>query len=172
MKQNPGQVDIVPPSEGFSFRNAEVRDLEFIYKLILEGAANGHFANAFLTPQGSKGLKLNLVSILTHKRRLDSDMPAYGVIYHEDGKSVGFIINTSIYDSKGTEIWMMAIHRSYRGSGCGSALLDEILRHMVGYNGLIMARCHPSSNIMYNMLVKRGFEHKDTGKEGTRILVK
>lgn len=166
------QVDVEPPSRGFSFRNGEAGDLEFIYKLILDGAASGHFSEAFLSKEGGKGLRINLLSILTRKQRLDSAKPAYGVIYHNDGEPVGFVINSAIIGNKGLEIWMMAISKSYQGAGHGSKLLDEVMRHLVDYKGVLMARCHPSSEVMFKMLIKRGFIHKDTGASGTRILAR
>lgn len=172
MSKKMNQVDVIVPAKGFSFRNAEEKDLDFIYKLMISGSERGHFSEAFLTPEGSKGLKLNLRSILTKKQRLDARKPAYGVIYHNEGVPVGFLINSSIYESKGTEIWMMAISEEFQNQGHGSALLDEILRNFADYRGLLMARCHPASEVMFKMFIKRGFTHKDTGEEGTRILIR
>jgi len=172
MSKKINQVDVVVPVKGFSFRNADEKDLNFIYELIIFGSERGHFSEAFLTPEGSKGLRLNLRSILTKKQRLDARKPAYGVIYHNEGTSVGFLINSSIYESKGTEIWMMAISEEFQNHGHGSALLDEILRNFADYRGLLMARCHPASEVMFKMFIKRGFTHKETGEKGTRILVR
>ncbi|SBW84892.1 hypothetical protein PVE_R2G0867 [Pseudomonas veronii 1YdBTEX2] len=172
MSKKLNQVDVIASDEGFSFRNAEENDLDFIYKLILSGSKNGHFSEAFLTPEGSKGLRVNLRSILTKKQRLDARKPAYGVIYHNEGTPVGFLINSSIYESKGTEIWMMAVSEEFQNAGHGSTLLDEILRNFADYRGVMMARCHPASEVMFKMFIKRGFTHKDTGEEGTRILVR
>ncbi|WFS17197.1 GNAT family N-acetyltransferase [Pseudomonas sp. 905_Psudmo1] len=165
-------MDVVAPNTEFSFKNAENSDIDFMHKEILAGASKGHFSESFLTPKGSNGLKLNLTSIVGAKRRLDSDKPAYGVIYHRQGAPVGFIINSSIQGKTGTEIWMMGISENYQGQGHGAALLDEILRHFSDYNGVIMARCHPASQKMYQMLINRGFKHETTGEHGTRFLVR
>ncbi|VVM90426.1 hypothetical protein PS663_02799 [Pseudomonas fluorescens] len=172
MSKKTNQVDVIASDKGFSFRNAEEKDLDFIYTLILVGSERGHFSEMFLTPEGSKGLRVNLRSILTKKQRLDARKPAYGVIYHNEGTPVGFLINSSIYESKGTEIWMMAISEEFQNHGHGSALLDEILRNFADYRGLLMARCHPASEVMFKMFIKRGFTHKETGEKGTRILVR
>ena len=165
-------MDVVAPNTEFSFKNAEISDLEFICQEILAGASKGHFSEFFLTPEGAKGLRLNLVSILTNNRRLDADQPAYGIIYHREGKPVGFMINSSIQGNTGTELWMMGITEKYKGRGHGSALLNEIMGHMSGYKGAIMARCFPASDIMYQMLLKHGLKHEQTGENGTRCLVK
>lgn len=172
MSKKINQVDVIASDKGFSFRNAEEKDLDFIYKLILAGSERGHFSEVFLTPEGSKGLRVNLRSILTKKQRLDARKPAYGVIYHNEGTPVGFLINSSIYEAKGTEIWMMAISEEFQSHGHGSVLLDEILRNFSDYRGLLMARCHPASERMFKMFIKRGFTHKETGEKGTRILVR
>lgn len=165
-------MDVIAPNTEFSFKNAEIFDLDFIYKEILKGASKGHFSEMFLTPEGGNGLKLNLASILTKRRRLDSDQPAYGIIYHRQGKPVGFMINSSIQGNTGTEIWMMGISEEYQAQGHGSALLNEIMGHMSDYNGVIMARCHPASERMYRMFLNRGFKHEQTGENGTRCLVR
>lgn len=165
-------MDVTPPNTKFSFRNAKLTDLDFIHQEILSGSSKGHFSELFLTSEGSNGLKLNLISILTSKRRLDSDQPAYGIIYHHNGKSLGFMINSSIHGNTGTEIWMMGISQNYQGNGHGSALLNKVMEHMSEYNGVIMARCHPASERMYNMFLNRGFKHEETGGSGTRCLLR
>ncbi|HHS3346773.1 TPA: GNAT family N-acetyltransferase [Vibrio cholerae] len=165
-------MDVIAPNTEFSFKNAEISDLDFIYQEILSGASKGHFSELFLTLEGSNGLKQNLISILNYKRRLDSDTIAYGIIYHRKNQPVGFLIITAIDGNKGTEIWMMGITESYQGQGHGSNLLDEILGRMSGYGGVVMARCHPSSEKMYQMFKNRRFTHEKTSQEGARLMVR
>jgi ribosomal protein S18 acetylase RimI-like enzyme len=165
-------MDVVAPDTEFSFKNAEISELDFINQEILSGAAKGHFSEFFLTPEGGKGLRLNLASIINAKRRLDSAQPAYGIIYHRQGKPVGFIINSSIQGNTGTEIWMMGVSEKYQGQGHGTTMLNEILGHFEGYNGVVMARCHPASEKMYQMFINRGFKHEKTGEKGTRFLLR
>jgi hypothetical protein len=51
-------------------------------------------------------------------------------------------------------------------------MLNEILGHFEGYNGVVMARCHPASEKMYQMFINRGFKHEKTGEKGTRFLLR
>jgi hypothetical protein len=50
-------------------RYATITDHDFIYSLVLEEAANGHFSRNLLNPAAIRGLDLELKSVLTERRR-------------------------------------------------------------------------------------------------------
>jgi GNAT superfamily N-acetyltransferase len=152
-------------------RNAIPEDLNFIHKLILDGARNGHFNPEFyLNSATNNGLKKNLESILKYQKRLDTNVQAYTLVSEEDGKPTSFMIISALEGAKGNEIWMMSTEPQHQRKGIASDFLDNILRQFKNGNRSVFVRCEPASEIMYKLLVKSGFEHLETSARGTRIL--
>ena len=72
-------------------RNAEVKDLDFIYDLIMDGSKYGYFNKQYQESiEASNGLKLELMSILTNKIRINGQI-AYGIIYEYQGNAIGLL---------------------------------------------------------------------------------
>jgi RimJ/RimL family protein N-acetyltransferase len=151
-------------------RNANIGDLEFIYNLIIDGSKNKNFVEEYYkNSDAARGLKIELLSILTNKIRVNGNI-AYGIIYEHQGKPIGFVIMSSIDKNKGNEIYMASIEYAFRGKGFGKKMLNEITKQVEGKNLVLLARCNEYSESMYQILLKLGFEHIQTGKEGYRIL--
>jgi len=151
-------------------RHATIADLKFIYDLIIDGSKNGHYDRRFSEmPEAANGLQVNLTSILTQKIRHDGQI-AYGIIYEYQNKPVGFVIMAAVKNNKGNEIWMASIHPDFRKQGFGKKMITGIFDQFKGKNLILMARCAQESKVMYQMLLKNGFKHYDTGKEGYRVL--
>ena len=149
-------------------RNANIHDLNFIYDLIMDGAKHGYFNRQYQTTIGaSNGLKVELESILKNKKKYDGQT-AYGVIFEHNGSPAGFVIMSAVENNKGNELWMAAVTPRLRGKGIGKKMIQGITQQFSGKNLMLMARCAPESETMFQLLLKSGFEHFDTGKEGYR----
>lgn len=151
-------------------RNAQINDLTFIMNLIITEAKNGHFNSEILSSIGKINFQKDLSSILTNKTRLNG-ITAYALIWEENGKPVGFIIMSGLEGNKGNELWMVAVSIEYRNKGFGEKMILEILSNFKNKNLILMARCSRNSEVMYQILLKNGFQHHETSENNTRALL-
>lgn len=151
-------------------RNAGISDLSFMHKLILIGSQKGHFNPEFnLNQLANESLKKNLRSILNDQKRLDADLKASAFITEHNGKPIAFMI-LSKTQGNATEIWMMGTDPQYQGKGIASSSLDKILNKFKTNNSVVLAKCHPASEVMLRLLIKKGFEILKTGESGISLL--
>lgn len=151
-------------------RYANINDLEFIYELILEGSSYGYFNRKYKEyKEAANGLMLELMLILTEKKRING-LVSYALIYEFYGNPIGFVIMSAVEENKGNELWMVAIDKKFRNQGHGKKMILGILEQFKGKNLTLIARCATESEIMYQLLLKNGFDHIATGKEGYRGL--
>ena len=151
-------------------RHAEIKDLEFIYDLIMDGSKHGYFNKLYYkSNEASNGLKIELISILSKRVRINGLM-SYGVIYEKNSKPIGFTIMSTVENNKGNEIYMSSIDNNYRKEGYGKNMIQGILEQFKGKNLTLLARCSNESEIMFQLLSKNGFKHMATGEEGYRVL--
>jgi len=151
-------------------RNAGILDLNFIHTLILSGSQKGHFSPEFyLNQAANNGLRKNLQSILNDQKRLDVDLKASAFIAENNGKPIFFMI-ISATESNAAEIWMIGTDPQYQGKGIASSSLDKALNKFKTSNNVVFAKCHPASEVMFRLLIKKGFELLKTGESGTRLL--
>lgn len=144
---------------------ATSQDIDFIVQLILLEAENGIFSKELLGEDAAYGLKAQITTIITHRRKIDGTT-AYALIKREKNVPIGFIV----ISSNPMELWMVAIDPKYRGLGLGERMVLEFLNQMIGKNIVLVARCSEQSEIMFHILTKHGFCHKHTDKEGYRGL--
>jgi GNAT superfamily N-acetyltransferase len=154
-------------------RNAILDDLSFMHKLIWDGSKKGHFHQEFYSnPAANAGLVTNLESILNRGKRLDEDLTASAYIFEENGIPISFMIISAIENrNKGSEIWMMATEPAHQKKGVATFFLDNILQHFKDNNKAVEARCKAASDVMCQLLLKKGFEHLETDEIGTRFLI-
>jgi len=153
-------------------RPAVTSDLDFIFDLIYQGAIDRHFNPLIAqSPNAKQGFYRNLQAILTERQRLDNNAKAYASIYEVDGASIGFLIISAMEGQSGNELWMCSVTPTHRKQGYGSKLLDFVLPQFKSNNRALYARCEPESEIMFQMLLKRGFELISDSSSPTRILV-
>ena len=151
-------------------RNANISDFEFIYNLIIDGSKNKNFIEDYYNNNdAARVLKIELLSILTNKIRVNGNI-AYAIIYEHQGKPIGFVIMSSVYENNGNELYMASIVPDFRGKGFGKKMINEITKQFEGKNIALIARCNKYSESMYQILLKLGFEHARVGVEGYRIL--
>lgn len=152
-------------------RYAKPSDFDFIYSLTMHDAQDGHFNREYCqNPDATKGLILEITSILG-KRIRPNGLEAYGLIYEHDSKSAGFVIMSAGPENKGNELLMASIRPDIRGKKHGKRMLTNILNQFKGKKVMLLARCAPESEIMYQFLLKNGFKHIETGKTGVRGLL-
>jgi ribosomal protein S18 acetylase RimI-like enzyme len=151
-------------------RHAVPSDFQFIHNLILDGARAGHFERQLLTPAATRGLEVELMSVLTSRVRV-SGIKAYALIWESNKNPIGFVIISAGPENEGNELWLAAISPEYRDRGEGKKMILETLRHFKGKHLMLMARCAPESKAMFHILTSNGFSHVDTGKEGSRGLL-
>lgn len=152
-------------------RNAEIKDLNFIHSLIIDGSKKGHFNTEFyLDPSANNGLKKSLESILTRRHRLDNGAVAYALVSEANSKPTSFMIISAIEGGKGNEIWMMGTDTEHQKKGIATYLLDSVLKQFKSGNRVVFARCESVSEVMYQLLIKKGFQHQKTSESGTRML--
>lgn len=152
-------------------RNANLKDLEFMYSQIMDGANHGYFNRKFQElPAAANGLRLELTSILTKGVR-PNGLRAYGIIFENNGVPIGFVLMSAGEGNKGNELWMAGIDSKHRGKGYGKQMIQGVLEQFKGRNLMLFARCAPESETMYQLLSKNGFRHVATGEEGYRGLM-
>lgn len=151
-------------------RNATPQDFQFINYHVLSEAKNGHFNRALLVPSNRPGWDIDLSSVLAARTRRNG-ITAYALVWEKDKKPVGFVIMSAGPDNKGNELWMSALSPTQRGSGEGKKMILEILHQFKGKNKKLYARCAPESEAMFHILTTNGFDHVDTGEQGSRNLV-
>lgn len=151
-------------------RFAHDGDFNFINSLVLSEAKNGHFDRNLLSPLFKSGWEKELHSVLKNRVRLDGTQ-AYGLIWEQNSKSIGFVVMSAGPNNEGNELWLAAIDPSYRKKGEGRRMVISVLDQFKGKNLMLMARCSPESETMFQILINHGFKHVDTGKKGSRGLI-
>lgn len=151
-------------------RNASLGDFHFIYSMVLAEAQNGHFDRKLLIPAATRGLEIELKSVLASRIR-HNGLYAHALVWEKDKSPIGFVIMSAGPDNKGNELWMTAISPEHRGQGEGKKMILDILGHFKGKNLALMARCSPESEAMFHILTRNGFSHVTTGEQGSRGLM-
>jgi len=150
-------------------RYGTVRDHEFILSIILKEAANGHFERDLLLPEATRGLELELMSVLSHQRRHNGSF-AYALIWERNERRIGFIVMSALEGDTGNELWLAAVAPAYRRQGEGKKMIRTVLRQFKEQGVGLMARCTPESEAMYHLLTANGFVLDGTLPQGTRQL--
>lgn len=151
-------------------RYATVEDYEFIFSLILKEAANGHFERNLLIPAATRGLELELKSVLSNHRRTNKCY-AYALIWERSWRPVGFVVMSALDGDQGNELWLAAVSPAHRGMGEGKEMINTILHQFEQQGAGLMARCAPESEAMFHILTSSGFVLDVTLEKGTRQLV-
>lgn len=146
-------------------RYASPADFEFIFMLVRMEAKNGHFV---LDPASVAQFGLDLQSVLASRTR-QNGTHAYGLIYEENGQSIGFVIVSFNSLNNVYELLLSAIWPRHRGKDKGKAMIAELLSQ---FSVDLMARCAPESEAMFHILTANGFRHVGTGKQGVRALLR
>lgn len=151
-------------------RYATGDDYDFILGLVLREAANGHFTRDLLSPAATRGLELELKSILSSKTRQNGYV-AYALIWEKINQRIGFVVMSALDGDKDNEMWLAAVAPQYRGKGEGKKMVNTVLDQFRGRQALLTARCAPESEAMFHILTSNGFELDATMPKGTRGLV-
>ncbi len=152
-------------------RAAKIGDLNFVFELIIEGAEKGHFSRELCeSPNEAHAFRLELASILENGVNQEG-MQSYGLVYESEGKRIGFMFMKAAFANRGNELWLAAIHPDYRNKGFGKAMILTVLNKFQGKNLYLYARCSPESKVMYQLLIKNGFQLNKIGSDGTRALI-
>ena len=151
---------------------ADLSDLPFMHSLFISEVEDGHFTKELLEEEQQELVRANMESIIVQGVQRDNGMRAQAIIYEEDEQRVGFVILSELEPNKGgNEMYIMAVDKEFRGKGYGRKILDDIIQRIVPHANLFV-RCKPDSTVMYQMLIKRGFQHFETDEEGTQFLAK
>jgi GNAT superfamily N-acetyltransferase len=151
-------------------RYATAEDYEFIFSLVLKEAANGHFARDLLNPGATRGLELELRSVISDRRRHNGCF-AYALIWERMGRPIGFVVMSALEGNTGNELWLTAVSPAYRRQGEGKKMIKTIL-HQFKQRGVgLLARCAPESEAMFHLLTANGFVLDVTLEKGTRQLL-
>lgn len=142
-------------------RAATPDDFDFIYKLIIAEAKQGHFHKSLLSLLPRLCFKRNLKSVFKDFANLYG-LPARAYIWEKDNMRIGFIILSVWWkDERTIELWLSAIAPTYRGYGEGKKMILHLvnqIENLVNGNTVgFVARCLPRSQIMFHILNKLGF---------------
>lgn len=150
-------------------RDATVEDFDFIFSLILKEAANGTFSRTLLIPESTRGLEVELKSVLSHRRR-PNGCYAHALIWGRMRVQIGFLVLSALDGDNGNELWLAAVAPRYRGRGEGTRMINAILHQFKRQGVGLMARCAPEAEAMYHILTSSGFVLDATLGTGTRQL--
>lgn len=134
---------------------ADASDLQWIYRLLINASARGHF-NIVNTRSGREWQKQNIHSIVHNNRRIDADLQVQTLVFENDAGKVGFVIMSEVEKGYGNEIYSFIVDKEFRGRGYGRYMLNEIIERWHS-DVTIYARCFPPSLLMASMLRKSGF---------------
>lgn len=151
-------------------RYATLADYDFIFSHVLKEAQNGHFSRDLLKPAATRGLELELKSVLSRQTRVNGFV-AYALIWEKMGQRIGFMAMSALDGDRDNELWLAAISPQHRGCGEGRKMINTVLSQFKGRNSLLTARCAPESEAMFHILTSSGFHHDATMEKGTRGLV-
>lgn len=150
-----------------SFTAATKNDTCFIQTLLLSGIRKGHFDKRL--HERREQLRNEIGSIIEKRKLYQSPLSAQAWIFRHGDVRVGFSILSAIsHGITGYELYAIAVHSKFRGKGYGGIILDEMLHYYAG--PAIYARCFPASEILYQMLLRRHFEHLYTTPNHARVL--
>ncbi|VAW79754.1 hypothetical protein MNBD_GAMMA15-886 [hydrothermal vent metagenome] len=151
------------------FSYADPQTIDQIHALLLKEAAQGHFEPRMLEPVRAGNMRNNLLSMMHKQERIDENLRAELLVWTEQGKTIGWLVNSEIVRGAGNELWMLLIQPDHRGTGAGGRMLDAAiadLRDKVD----VYARCYPTSTMMIGMFERRGFHLLDTDDSGNLTL--
>lgn len=151
-------------------RHAELKDLTFIYQLIMDGSKHGYFNREYQEKEAAAdGLLVELELMITKNIRVNNII-AQAIVYEHLNKPIGFVLLSGGPDNKGNELYMASVAEGYRGKGHGKKMITGVLDQFKGKNKMLFARCAQESETMYQLLLKNGFKYSTTGDEGYRGL--
>jgi GNAT superfamily N-acetyltransferase len=153
-----------------SVYQADARDYQFIYPELLRAARKKHFLFDTQNPEEREFIKQNLTSVLK-QGHLNNGLRGQPLVFEHQKNRIGFALVSEIRPGLGGhELHLFFVHHKYHRRGYGSAMLDEINHrwHQVD----LYARCLPASNLMFDMLTRRGFVFTHTNSEGARVLLR
>lgn len=147
---------------------AALPDTDFIFSLIIAGARKGHFSTQFSSDKAA--LRRHLGAVIGYGRQGENQVHSQAMVTWLDDKRIGVTIVTATEKSDNSiEIGAIAIKREFQGMGYGAILLDALLARLLPH-GAIYVRCFPSSEKLFQMLIRRGFAVIAQTEKGTRIL--
>lgn len=169
-----------PSSVELGFRPAEVKDINFIFAEIIEGAEAGHYNKNLLLPPRRKAVETMLQHVIEHGH-FAQESP-YGVMEVFKGKlwvfgssklgHVGYCLMAQKTDeeTEALEILKLGVIKQHQNNGYGKQIIS-CCTTILAKNRKLSARCYPQSERAYRILLGCGFKHADTNPNGTRKLL-
>lgn len=153
-----------------------LKHFDFVKMLIVDGATIGAFDQQLAAPSADllffNGLKSAIETGFMTMAGSDTQR-LWGYVYFNQAKVKDAPLGFALFKGGGpkmvNEFWMAGIAPEFRQQGMGKLMFGELLVAEAKSN--LMARCNQGSQTAMDILLKRGFRHVGTGKEGTRFLV-
>lgn len=160
-----------------SIRQARHDDLDWMQALFEEGMRDGHYM-----VQPLKNIRSMLAQIIErgailrhapvtplHPEGIEGVAAWLDVIEKEETPA-GFVVSAQRSEgSEEIEIYQLSVVPEYRRQGLAILLVDyAIKQHELGIT--FYARCYPTSNEAFSLLLNLGFKHTGTQPLGTREL--
>lgn len=145
-------------------RVANITDLNFICSCILYGARKGHYSIDVGNRAVVNCMNEEVQSVISSQKLLD-DRQAQATVYLVDNIRIALVIisEASPGNSSCYEIYAMSVIKSHQNKGYGAQILDSVLDRFLYLD--ICARCLPASDIMSELLIRRGFEFHSKDKD-------
>jgi len=149
-------------------RSAVFADLDFVCRLIGDGANHGHYSASLCDPLKLQefGRALEQViryGIMVRIGERGCERLCAQLLIYEHGESrsapTGFVLATEKEPGSGDralEIYMTSIAPEVRHQGYGSKMIS-LLQHIRPEGGLLYARCYPASRLMATIFRQKGF---------------
>lgn len=168
-----------PDADELGFRPAEVKDINFIFSEVMEGAEDGHYNETLLLPPYQETVKKMLRQVI--QRGKFERISQYGLESIEGklwvcGTSklgyVGYclIAQKSAKETEILEILKLGVTKQHQKKGHGKHIISFCMT-LLPKNRKLYARCYPQSEPAYQMLKGCGFRHVSTTPGGTRELL-
>ncbi len=151
------------------FSHADPRTIDRIHSLLLQEAGQGHFEPRMLEPVRAANMRNNLLSMMQKQERTDENLRAELLVWTEQDREVGWLVNSEIVRGAGNELWMLLIQPNQRGTGAGGRMLDAAITALQDKVD-VYARCYPTSTVMIGMFERRGFQRLDSDDCGNLTL--
>ena len=150
-------------------RRANITDLDFIYGCILYGARKGHYSFDADSLCLVKSMKKEIQSVVLKGTLADERLASASVFFVGLKRIGAMILCEATPGVSSCEIYAMSVTKQFQNKGYGSQMLNGALNRLSSVD--VYARCSPVSEIMSNLLLRRGFRFFSIDNDHT-ILVR
>ena len=154
-----------------SYRDASLLDVPFIFDLMMDGAMNGSFSDAFIERKGSPQLLWAIFTGIISQKFLSKSSPMqfrWQLVLDITGNEVGFL-KTSIHTLEAVcHLELLAIVQKRRNLGIGTSVVRDITSKLPN-QAQLRVHCTKFSRAMQHILKRNDFSRTHQVLQGYSV---